>query len=144
MIFSEVVSLILLVIGVFFMAIAAIGVLRMPDTFLRMSASTKAATLGVGGILSAAALHFNEIGIASRAVAIILFVLLTAPVAAHMIGRAAYRRNVGLWKGTILDELEGQYHPETGELAGIPPKVQTQPTPNTGEMERADVSPREP
>lgn len=125
MIFSELVSLILMLIGVFFMMVAAIGVLRMPDTFLRMSASTKAATLGVGGVLLAVALHFNEIGIAARAIAIIVFVLLTAPIAAHMIGRAAYRRDGVLWSGTVLDELKDRYDVVTGELEGIPPTLRT-------------------
>jgi multicomponent Na+:H+ antiporter subunit G len=119
---TEVISAVLLLIGVLFMLIAAFGVLRMPDIFLRMSASTKAATLGVGGVLLAAAVHFRELGIASRAIAIIVFALLTVPVAAHMIGRAAYRNRVGLWSGTVLDELEGKYDALTGELEGSPPR----------------------
>lgn len=122
MIATEIVSAVLLTIGVVFMLIAAFGVLRMPDVFLRMSASTKAATLGVGGVLLAAAVHFRELGIASRTIAIIVFTMLTVPVAAHMIGRAAYRNGVGLWSGTVLDELEGKYDPETGELQGSPPR----------------------
>jgi multicomponent Na+:H+ antiporter subunit G len=68
-------------------------------------------------MLLAAAIYFNEFGVASRAIAIILFMLLTAPVAAHKIGRAAYFNGVPLWSGSSYDELRGRYNPETHSLA---------------------------
>jgi multicomponent Na+:H+ antiporter subunit G len=83
--------------------------LRMPDLFLRMSCSTKAATIGVGTMLLALALYFENLGVATRALATICFIFLTAPVGAHRIGRIAYLVGVRLWKGTITDELEGVY-----------------------------------
>lgn len=101
----EVLTLVLLVAGALFMVVAAIGILRMPDIFLRMSATTKAATLGVGLILVAAVLFFDDLAITSRAIATIVFLFLTAPVAAHILGRAAYFDRVPLWSGTIADEL---------------------------------------
>jgi multicomponent Na+:H+ antiporter subunit G len=84
----DVISLILMLIGSFFMFVAAVGVARMPDLFLRMSATSKSATLGAACILLAAAVHFNDFGIITRAVATIAFLFLTAPVAAHRIRRA--------------------------------------------------------
>ncbi len=96
---------ILVIGGGLFSVIAALGILRLPDILIRMHASTKAGTLGCGLILVAVALHFGEIGIVSRAVAAIVFLLITAPVAAHMIGRAAYRTGVPLWEGNVIDEL---------------------------------------
>ncbi len=102
---SEILTSILVVAGGFFAFAAALGVLRLPDVLIRMHASTKAGTLGCGLILLAAATHFGETAIVARALAAILFLLLTAPVAAHMIGRAAYRTGVPLWKGTVIDEL---------------------------------------
>jgi len=107
----------LLLAGAFFMCVASLGILRMPDLFMRMSATTKSVTLGVSFSLLAAALYFNDLGIGTRVLATILFVFLTAPVAAHMIARAGYARGVALWQGTIADELRGRYDPETGELA---------------------------
>ena len=71
----------------------------------RMHASTKAGTLGAGLIMVAVAIHFAEVGITLRAAAAILFLLLTAPVAAHVIGRAAYRSGIKLWERTWVDEL---------------------------------------
>lgn len=118
---SDLLTAVLMSIGAFFMLVSAVGVLKMPDLFLRMSASTKSATIGVSFTLLAAAIHFQEFGIASRLIATIAFVFLTAPVAAHMIGRAGYWNRVPLWENTIADELEGRYDPETGELISRPP-----------------------
>lgn len=106
----------LMLTGALFMLAGSLGVLRMPDLFLRMSASTKASTLGTSSLLIAVALHFNEIGVASRAVATIVFLLLTAPVAAHMLGRAGYFVGVRLADVTVIDELAGNYDLETHVL----------------------------
>ncbi len=106
---SEILISVLLVIGSFFMLVAGMGMLRMPDLFLRMSCSTKAATIGVGTLLFALALYFANLGVTTRALATICFILLTSPVGAHRIGRIAYLVGVRLWEGTIKDELEGVY-----------------------------------
>ncbi|MDI6402080.1 monovalent cation/H(+) antiporter subunit G [Balneolaceae bacterium ANBcel3] len=105
----EVIAGVLLLAGGFFVLIAAIGVLRLPDILMRMHASTKAGTLGAGMILLAVAFTYGEIGIVSRAIATIFFILMTAPVAAHAIGRAAYRYGITFWKGTVIDELKEYY-----------------------------------
>lgn len=95
----------LILVGAAFMLIAAIGVARLPDVYTRMSATSKAATLGASCVLLAGAIRFLETGVSGRALAAIGFVMLSAPVAAHMIGRAAYTTGVPLWKGTRRDEL---------------------------------------
>lgn len=87
------------------MLVAALGVLRMPDLFMRMHAATKAGTLGAGLLLLAVALAFSQTGVTVRTLATIAFLLVTAPVAAHVIGRAAYRaERVPLWERTCMDE----------------------------------------
>lgn len=97
---------ILVVSGALFTLVAALGVLRLPDVLIRMHASTKAGTLGCGLFLLALAVHSGgDTGVIARAIAAFIFILLTAPVAAHMIGRAAYRTGVPLWKETRIDEL---------------------------------------
>jgi len=93
----------LLILGVVLMWIAAIGLLRMPDLYLRTSVSSKGATLGIAALLLAVALHFGELGTSSRALAVIIFVMVTAPVAAHMLGRAAYRSRVPFAQTTLQD-----------------------------------------
>lgn len=128
---ATIISILLIIIGALFMFVAALGVFRMPDLFLRMSATTKAATLGAGFILLAAAVYFNDFGVTTRALATIVFLLITAPVAAHMIGRAAYFNGVPLWEGTIVDELRGRYDERThlldsaGEASGSETEPQT-------------------
>ena len=106
----EGVKVFLILLGTVLMLIAGIGLVRMPDLFLRMSASTKAATLGSASLLLAAALHFGELSITAQITATIFFLFSTAPVGAHIIGRAAYRKNrAPLYEGTQPDELESYY-----------------------------------
>src|SRR5690606_28460162 len=96
-------------IGALAILLAAIGIVRMPDIYLRISVTTKAATLGVGLLLICAAVFFNELGISSRVIAIIFFLLLTTPVAAHMIGRVSYFTGIKIWEKTVYDDLKGKY-----------------------------------
>lgn len=103
---SEVIIAILLLSGSFFVLVAAIGVLRLPDLMMKMHASTKAGTLGAGLILVSVGVAFDEISVLTRVIATIIFLLLTAPVAAHLIGRAAYYVGMDFWEGTITDELK--------------------------------------
>ena len=107
-------------LGTLFVLLAAVGILRMPDTYLRMAVTTKAATLGIGLILIAAAIYFYDFSTTTRVLAIILFILLTAPVGAHLIGKASYITGNKLWEGTLMDDLKGKYR-KTGKHVG-PPK----------------------
>lgn len=91
----------LIALGGFFCFVAGLGVLRLPDVLIRMHASTKAGTLGSGLILIAVAVFFGDITTITRAVATILFLLITAPVGAHMIGRAAFRSGMPLWNTKV-------------------------------------------
>ena len=115
---QEAVCALLLIIGALFMLISGLGILRFPDLYMRISASTKASTLGAGFSLLALAVHFNELDTTMRAIATIIFLVITGPVAAHLISRAAYFVDVPLWKGTIADELCGRYDDQTGILSG--------------------------
>lgn len=96
-------------LGAVFALLAAIGILRMPDTFLRISVNTKAATLGVGLLLGAAAIYFGDFAVSTRVQAIIIFIVLTAPVGAHLIARTSYFLGNKMWKSSVVDDLEGKY-----------------------------------
>ncbi len=87
----EVLSGILVLAGGAFSVIAVLGLIRLPDVLTRMHASTKAGTLASSLILLAVALHFGVPSVTAKCVAAVLFLLLTAPLAAHMIGRASLR-----------------------------------------------------
>jgi len=82
---------ILAILGGLFAFFAGLGILRLPGVLNKMHASTKAGTLGCTLTIAAAAVHFGETSVSVRAIATVLFLLLTAPIAAHMIGRAAAR-----------------------------------------------------
>jgi multicomponent Na+:H+ antiporter subunit G len=102
---SAIIGAALLLVGSLFCLVAAVGMLRLPDTLIRMHAATKAGALGTGCILAAEAVVAGELGTTLRAAAVIVFLLLTAPVAAHLIGRAAYHRGIHLFDKTWIDEL---------------------------------------
>ena len=109
---TDVVTAILWLAGSAFALLAAVGVLRMPDVFTRMQASTKASTLGLGCLLLGAALQLADLASVIRLISIAAFLLLTTPVSAHVIARAAYRADVPLWDGTVLDERQHAIEPE--------------------------------
>ncbi len=102
---TEIITGILLLLGSFLCLMAALGIIRLPDPLIRMHAATKAGTLGVGLLIVAEAIFYQQLGISLRAATIILLLLLTTPVAAHLIGRAAYRSGVKLSRRTWIDEL---------------------------------------
>jgi len=96
----------LLLIGSLFVLVAAVGVLRLPDLLMRMHAATKAGTLGAGLLLIAVAVSIPDPSVVARALATFVFLLLTAPIAAHVIARAAYYTGEAeLWDRTCIDEL---------------------------------------
>ena len=98
------------------MVLAAIGLLKFPDLPIRMHATTKSGVFATCLIMIAVALYFRQTDITARVIAIITFILITAPVAAHAIGRAAYFAGVPLWPGTIKDELGDYYSPEPDSI----------------------------
>lgn len=102
---TELVSSTFLIAGALAMLLAGVGALRMPDLFMRMQAATKATTLGAGCMLTAVAIHFGSLSVASRAILVTVFIFTSAPIAAHVIARAAYSVGVPLWENTLLDEL---------------------------------------
>jgi len=128
----EILTAVFLVAGAGFMLIAALGLLRMPDLLTRMHATTKAGVLGAGLIMVGAAIFIGQLTVVVKAVAVIAFLILTAPVAAHAIGRAGYFVGVPLWSQTHTDELEGRYDTETHILASSPEKPSVKEGPAAG------------
>jgi multicomponent Na+:H+ antiporter subunit G len=114
----EWVSAALFIAGAIFGLLAGIGVLRMPDVFTRMQASTKASTLGLGCSLAGVALRNPELSFVVRAASIGAFMLLTSAVAAHVIARAAARSGAPIWEGTIADERPRKLTGNDGARAG--------------------------
>lgn len=101
---TDAITIFLLVTGTAFALLAAIAVVRMPDLYTRMHGATKCATLGVGCTILAVAIQFADMETTTAAILIVGFLFLTAPVAAHTIGRAAYRHRAPRWTGSVVDE----------------------------------------
>ncbi|SHG74708.1 monovalent cation/H(+) antiporter subunit G [Marivita hallyeonensis] len=115
---SEIIAGSLIILGGVFALIGALGLVRMPDVLIRMHASTKIGTLSTGLILAGCAVVFGTPDIIIRVVAIVLFILLTAPIGAHMMGRSVVSTGVPLWKNEEtekdnLDEMLIKDHPAT-------------------------------
>ncbi|MEL6977426.1 MAG: monovalent cation/H(+) antiporter subunit G [Pseudomonadota bacterium] len=87
---------VIVLLGGFFALIGALGIVRMPDVLTRMHASTKAGTLGCTLVLIALALRETELTVTLRVLAAIFILVMTAPLAAHAIGRAAVKTGVPL------------------------------------------------
>jgi multicomponent Na+:H+ antiporter subunit G len=118
---------VLIVIGAAFSLLAAVGVLRMPDLYMRLQATTKSATLGVVCVVVAASIHFDDTATTTKAVLVVAFLFLTAPVAAQVIARAAYGAGIPMWEQTIVDEMMSAM-PKPLEP---PPEAATAPEQNT-------------
>lgn len=103
-------------IGALFILVAAIGIVRMPDFYLRQSVTVKAATMGAGFMLIAVALYFFDFSTTTKALAVIFFLFVTAPVSGHMICRSAYLSGTQLWDQSVLDDMKGKYNIETETL----------------------------
>lgn len=95
----------LVLLGAAFGLLAAVGIARMPDLYTRMQSATKAGTLGVACVVLGAAVHFRTAATTVEATLVIVFLFATAPIASHLIARAAYGVGVPLWKRTVRDDF---------------------------------------
>ena len=102
---ADVVALGCLLAGAFLCLTAGVGLLRFPDVLSRMHAGTKPQTLGLVLVLVGLALRLRSGGAVWALVLVVLFQMLTAPVAAHMVGRAGYRTGKVRTDLLVVDEL---------------------------------------
>jgi len=103
---------VLIIVGALFALVASVGLLRLPDLYTRMHAASKAGTVGSCLMLIALAVHIGEPATALRALAGVVFFLLTAPISAHLLAKAAYSAGYRMWQGAVSDDLA-----ETSALA---------------------------
>jgi multicomponent Na+:H+ antiporter subunit G len=116
----EIVALITIAIGVFFTLVSSIGLVRLPDLYTRVHAAGKSGTLGIVGVLLGVGIYYigqQNFPIVLRMLALIAFFFLTAPVAAHMLDRAAFLTGVKPMEGTQPNDLVGRYDQETRRLS---------------------------
>lgn len=97
---------IFLIIGAFFMLVGGIGIVRLPDLFMRLHAPTKSSTLGLGSFLMAAIIYsafYGRFGFAE--ILITLFAFITAPVSANLIAQAALHLRLRSMSGDVPEAL---------------------------------------
>lgn len=102
----------LMIFGGGFSLVAAIGINRLPDLYSRMHSASKAGTLGSGAVLIALAIHTDDIATMTRALAGFVFLLLTAPIAAHLLAKAAYEAGYRMWSGSLRDDMNKTIEPQ--------------------------------
>jgi len=96
----------LLIFGALFMLVAAIGVVKLPDVYMRMHAITKAASLGAILMLAAVFLWHPQWIVGIEALMVVLFVIFTAPIGTHMLARVSHKMKVPTGEGYVMDEME--------------------------------------
>ena len=103
----DIVSAVLVLGGAFLTLAAGVGVIRFPDALSRLHAATKPQILGLILVVVAIAIEARSWTTLLALVPVVLFQMLVAPIAAHMIARAAYKAGIPLWEGSVIDEWEG-------------------------------------
>jgi len=103
---GSLIMIVLIFTGIVFILIAAIGIIRMPDVYTRMSAAAKAVTFGTGFILLGVVVHFNDTWILLKIAGIFIFLLFSISVATNVIGLAAWEDNTDISDLTFLNELK--------------------------------------
>lgn len=104
--FSRYAAGVLMLGGALFSVLAAVGILRLPDLYMRMHSASKAGTMGAGLLLAAIAISSLDGAVILRAIAGFTFLLLTAPVSAHLLARAAYLAGYSPSKLTIINDMD--------------------------------------
>jgi multicomponent Na+:H+ antiporter subunit G len=103
---NDIFSIIFIMVGISFDLFGCIGLIRLPDVYSRLQASTKCVTLGTCGILFGAFLKLGFTAGGIKAIICIVFLLLTTPVAAHALARGAHKSGLKLCEKSVCDKYE--------------------------------------
>jgi len=101
---NMIIGMFFIVVGLAFDFFGCLGLVRLPDVYNRLQASTKSVTLGTCSILFGLFLFKGFTAAGIKAILCILFIVLTAPVSAHALARAAHKSGVKLWKNSVCDK----------------------------------------
>lgn len=112
---SQTLGLIFIIVGLAFDVFGCLGLVRLPDVYNRLQAATKCVTMGTCSILFGTFLIVGFTAAGIKALLCIVFLILTAPVAAHAIARGAHRSGVTLWTGSVIDCYAEDHESEGSE-----------------------------
>jgi multicomponent Na+:H+ antiporter subunit G len=100
-----------IIVGSFFLVTSALGALRFPDFYTRMHSTGKVSSFGIGFYLLALVVKYPEFSIMVKAFLCLFFIVLTTPLSAQMLMRAAYLLDVPRTKRGSVDQYRKQIHP---------------------------------
>lgn len=106
----DIIGFVFVVTGLAFDLFGCLGLMRLPDVYNRLQAATKCITLGTCSILFGTFLIVGLTSAGVKAILCMLFLLLTSPVAAHALARAAHISGVKLWEGSVVDKYAEDGH----------------------------------
>ncbi len=112
----DIVSALFLAGGLFFLVLGAVGIVRMPDTYLRLHAASKSSTLGLIGLLLGAVFHLGTVDVTVKAIITLIFAAVATPIGSHLLAKAAMRVGPAMWEKTLRDE-----HVEDHARSGLCP-----------------------
>ena len=112
---NETIGLTLIVLGVLFDLSGCVGLVRLPDVYNRIQASTKCVVLGTALIVLGAVIWIGTAQAIVKGLLCILFILITSSTAAHALARAAHRSGVELWSGSVVDRYRDDYGRVSGK-----------------------------
>ncbi|MHC4738803.1 MAG: monovalent cation/H(+) antiporter subunit G [Planctomycetota bacterium] len=101
---TDITGYILIIVGILFDIFGCIGLVRFPDVYNRLQASTKCVTLGTILLLVGVALVSTSGATAAKAIICAVFILITSPTAAHAIAKGAHAYGVKLWENSVVDK----------------------------------------
>ena len=113
---SDAIGMSIIIVGVAFNVCGCIGLVRLPDIYNRLQAATKCVTLGTCLVLAGSMIIAGNGPVTGKCIVCLLFVLITAPTAAHALALGAHASGTKLWSGSVRDRFQedGQPGVETG------------------------------
>lgn len=90
---QQIIAIIFIILGVFFYTVGTIGLIRMPDVFCRLHATTKCDTMGSGLSLLGVIIYYGFSIVSLKMFIIMMFIFLTTPTASHIIAKAAFNQD---------------------------------------------------
>ena len=103
---SEIAGMAFIVVGVLFDIFGCIGLVRLPDVYNRLQASTKCVTVGTCFILVGSLILLGSLPGTIKGIICIVFILVTSPTAAHALARAAHQSGIRQWDRSVVDQYE--------------------------------------
>lgn len=139
---------VLIAVGSFFLLVGTIGLLRLPDIYNRMHATSKATTLGAASLFLAGFVYFDAQAEGLTSLVGIVFLFLTAPTGAHMISRSAQKMGVefehgATWPGEIdsRPDQPADATPETEPKSNSESDTDSESVPESASDEASSDSP---